>query len=88
MCTVCTTVEQEDLFPNFDATVSESEMFQWEIEVNGDTLTVQGTTRREAYIEVGRALGSTGLSETCYRHALQRKPRVLSQTPIKFLEQK
>ena len=88
MCSASHESEQESLFPNPPTTTPEREMFQWEIEVRGEKFMVTGVTQRDAFTELGRAMGSTGQPETCYRHALQNNPKVLSQTPTKFLEQK
>jgi hypothetical protein len=80
--------EHGGLFPELTTTTPEKEMFEWEIEIGDDTYTVKGATKREAFAEVGRALGSLGQPETCYRHLLQRKPVVVSKISVKFLEQK
>lgn len=78
---------QNALFPDLTVTTPKKEMFQWEIRVRDQNYVVNGTTKRQALAEVGRAMGSLGQPETCYRHVLRYKPVVLSKTPVRFLEQ-
>jgi hypothetical protein len=84
MSVTCIEGAQSNLFPNFVPKSPQKKKYQWEIEISGQQISIEASTKKEAFAEAISAVMPThgwGI-DTCYRKALEMGAQVTSKVPL------